>query len=81
MFNVEKEGQEEPEKEEASDDDDDDDIEAALDREKAQVSKKEKPVDRRFQLVDSGVQNLLFIRTTVTDPVHLATSITRNILE
>ena len=45
----------------------------------AQANKDES--DRRFQIVESGIQNVLFIRTTVNDPVALATEIFRDIKE
>ena len=67
--------------EEDDDDEEGEDVDAALDKEKAaldKVSAKE-GVDRRFQVVDSGVQNLVFIRTTVESPVGLAESIMKEV--
>ena len=66
---------------EEDDNEQEEDVDAALDREKAaldKVSAKE-GVDRRFQVVDSGVQNLVFIRTTVESPVGLAESIMKEV--
>ena len=64
-----------------SEDEDDDDVDAALEKEKLaldEVAAKE-GVERRFQVVDSGVQNLVFIRTTVESPVELAESIMKEV--
>ncbi|XP_050301065.1 THUMP domain-containing protein 1 homolog [Anthonomus grandis grandis] len=42
---------------------------------------KEKKETRRFQVVDSGAKNFLFIKTTLEDPVKLAESIVKEISE
>jgi len=71
----------EKEKEGRGEGDADDDVDAALEREKMaldEVAAKE-GVERRFQVVDSGVQNLVFIRTTVESPVELAESIMKEV--
>ena len=63
------------------DDEDDDDVDAALEKEKTALDKvaAKEGVERRFQVVDSGVQNLVFIRTTVESPVELADSVMREV--
>jgi len=67
----------------AENDEVENEIEDELDKEKkilqAQANKDES--DRRFQVVESGIQNVLFIRTTVNDPVALASEILRDIAE
>jgi len=63
------------------DDEDDDDVDAALEKEKTALDKvaAKEGTERRFQVVDSGVQNLVFIRTTVESPVELADSVMREV--
>ena len=60
-----------------------DEIEDELDKEKeilkAQSNKNES--ERRFQVIESGIQNVLFVRTTVEDPVALVTEILKEIVE
>ena len=62
---------------------DDNEIEDELEKEKAllmaKVNKDES--ERRFQVVESGIKNVLFVRTTVEDPVALVTEILKEILE
>lgn len=58
-----------------------DDIEAALARE-VDVLKQERqrrPSQRRFQVVESGADNCIFIRSTVEDPVLLVETILKDI--
>ncbi|XP_034251036.1 THUMP domain-containing protein 1 homolog [Thrips palmi] len=68
-----------------SDDDEDsdmeDDIEAALAKE-VNVLKQERqsgPSNRRFQVIESGAHNCVFIRSTVEDPVVVVESILKDI--
>ena len=63
--------------EEEAHDDDDDDVEKALEKEmKALEARRHlQTSERRFQVVDAGVQNVVFIRTNVPDPVHLCRTI------
>jgi len=51
-------------------DDDDCDIDKALDKEKEMLkaAHDKKPAERRFQQVESGANNCIFIRTTLSDP-------------
>merc|ERR1712039_179899 len=62
-------------------DDEDDDVDAALEKEKTALDKvaAKEGTERRFQVVDSGVQNLVFIRTTVESPVELADSVMKEV--
>ena len=57
-------------------------IEDDLEKEKAalktQAAKNES--ERRFQVIESGIQNVLFIRTTVENPVALVQKILDDIL-
>ncbi|XP_076760014.1 THUMP domain-containing protein 1 homolog [Xylocopa sonorina] len=60
-----------------SENDEEDDISTALNKE-LDVLKTEysKPVNaRRFQVVDTGVKNVVFIRSTLTNPLELVTKI------
>lgn len=41
----------------------------------------EKPSNRRFQVVESGAKNILFIRTTLDNPVEITTAILNDILQ
>ncbi len=77
-----KEGEEVEVKEEVSGEEDED-IEAAVAREKADLDRvRSRPAEeRRFQAVDTGVQNLQFVRTTLSDPVALATDIMEGLRE
>ena len=56
-----------------ADDTDEVDIDAALDKEKAalQAAREQKPSERRFQQVESGANNCIFIKTTVESPTRL----------
>ncbi len=57
------------------DDDDEEDIEKAVAKEKAQMEEEKGAKEKRFQKVETGAQNLLFVRTTVENPVALAVHI------
>ncbi|GJQ84160.1 hypothetical protein Trydic_g2839 [Trypoxylus dichotomus] len=58
------------------------DIEADLQKEIAMLRSDNHSIDiKRFQIVDSGAKNFLFIRTTCIDPVVLATAIVKDIAE
>ena len=46
---------------------------------KAQANKDESR--RRFQVIESGIQNVLFVRTTIEDPVALVTAILKEIAD
>jgi len=64
------------------DDFEEEDIDAQLEKEKSAL--KEEITDteyRRFQVVESGVKNVLFIRTQVLDPLGLVTRILEGIQE
>ncbi|KAK3908418.1 THUMP domain-containing protein 1 [Frankliniella fusca] len=66
---------------ESETEEDNEDIEAALARE-VNVLKQERqnrPSQRRFQVVQSGADNCLFIRSTVEDPVLLVETILKDI--
>lgn len=56
------------------------DIEDDLQRELKEL-RSEKRDTKRFQVIDSGAKNFLFIKTTVEDPVKLAESIVQEISE
>jgi len=58
---------------EDSGEDSEGDIEAALEKEKADLNKErsKKPSDRTFQVVDSGAKNCVFIKTTLDCPEKL----------
>ncbi len=53
------------------------DVDAAVSKEREELSKlSSRPKEeRRFQAVETGAQNLLFVRTTLEDPVELATAV------
>ncbi|XP_036413629.1 THUMP domain-containing protein 1 [Colossoma macropomum] len=50
---------------------DEDDVEAALKKEVTQIQSSSKKRERRFQAVDSGANNVVFIRTHDVDPEKL----------
>ena len=56
-------------------------IEDELDKEKEilKVQANKSETERRFQVIESGIQNVLFVRTTVEDPVALVTEILKDI--
>ena len=57
------------------------DIEDEIEQEKAAlhaIANKDES-ERRFQVIESGIQNVLFIRTTVQDPVDLVSEILKEI--
>ena len=62
------------------DDNDDDDIEAALEKEVSELKSVQKH-ERRFQQVESGATNCIFIRTTLPDPTELVTTIFSDIYQ
>ncbi|KAK3883174.1 hypothetical protein Pcinc_012505 [Petrolisthes cinctipes] len=70
-----------------SDDDDDElDIDAALkadieELQKKQRSNHQKRPERRFQQVECGATNCIFIRTTLPDPLKLSMAVMDHILE
>ncbi len=59
--------------------DEDEDVEKALAKEKAELDRQRTlpSTERRFQCLDTGVKNVLFVRTLLEDPVALG----RQILE
>ena len=63
------------------DDSENDEIEDDLEKEKealnSQADKNES--ERRFQVIESGIQNVLFVRTTVESPVALVEEIIKDI--
>ena len=78
-------GLEKPKNEEGNEADDTDevDIDAALDKEKAalQAAREQKPSERRFQQVESGANNCIFIKTTVESPTRLVDEVIRDLQE
>ncbi|CAL7936343.1 unnamed protein product [Xylocopa violacea] len=60
-----------------SENDEEDDISTALNKELHELKTEySKPVNaRRFQVVDTGVKNVVFIRSTLTNPLELVTKI------
>ena len=63
------------------DDDDDEDIDAALDKEKASLqAANDKPkTERRFQQVESGANNCIFIKTAIEAPGKLVEEIVNDL--
>ena len=61
-------------KPEEEDEGSDDSIEAALEKEVCKLKSKRKS-ERRFQQVESGANNCIFIKTTLADPAELVRSI------
>lgn len=70
-------------KNEDEDEVDEDDIDAALDKEKQDLkSEREKqPNERRFQQVESGANNCIFIKTSLDQPDQLVEEIVRDLQE
>ncbi|KAJ1529722.1 hypothetical protein ONE63_006475 [Megalurothrips usitatus] len=64
-----------------SDEKEDDDVEAALAKEvdALKQERKSNPNKRRFQVIESGADNCVFIRTTVEDPVCVVEAILKDI--
>ncbi|CAG7683955.1 unnamed protein product [Allacma fusca] len=58
---------------------DDDDVESAIAEEISRLKSSE--VKYKFQSVDTGVPNLIFINTTIGDPVKLTNRILQDLLE
>ncbi|XP_064632960.1 THUMP domain-containing protein 1-like isoform X2 [Lineus longissimus] len=56
------------------------DLEAALKKE-VQEMRDVKPKDRRFQVVDTGAKNCIFVRTTVDDPGEMVHKIMSDVYE
>lgn len=62
-------------------DDDEEDITDALEKE-IQNTKAEKKINKyRFQVVDTGASNCMFIKTTLSDPIELGYKIVKDIAE
>lgn len=61
--------------------DGDEDIADELFREIKTMKAEDKPSQRRFQVVESGAKNILFIRTTVDNPVEIVTTLMESIIE
>ncbi len=64
-------------KEDDGPEDDDDDVDAAFEKEKQQLDRvaSKAPSERRFQALDTGCQNLTFVRANVPSPTDLAAAI------
>ncbi|XP_063235360.1 THUMP domain-containing protein 1 homolog isoform X2 [Bacillus rossius redtenbacheri] len=62
-------------------DDEGEDIDEALEKELSSLKDEanKKPGQRKFQVVESGAKNCLFIQTTIPDPVKLALSIVEDL--
>jgi len=75
---------EEGKEEKEEDDDEEEDIDAAFDKEKtelAEMRKKTASGERRFQVVESGARNCIFIKTTLEEPHKLVSELIDRILE
>jgi hypothetical protein len=59
----------------------DDDIESQLKNEIEKTTKETKEKAQNFQSIDTGVQNLIFIKTTIEDPLGLGETIIRDLAE
>lgn len=59
-------------------DDQEEDIDDSLAKEISDL-KQDKSTERRFQVIESGAKNFLFIRTTLENPVELAEAIIKDI--
>ena len=59
-----------PDDNEEGSDQEEEDIDAAFDKEKSELKSEsdKKPQERRFQQVESGANNCIFIKTTIEDP-------------
>lgn len=62
-------------------DDDDDDIAAQLQDQIDKTKEEVKEKAQKFQSIESGVQNCIFIRTTIDDPLELGSAIIRDLAE
>ena len=60
-------------------DSEDEDISTLLDKDIKATAKTNKLKAHRFQQVDTGTQNLIFIKTTIKDPIELTTHMLRDI--
>ena len=69
--------------EKSEEDSSDDDIEAALEKEKLKLNKErdKKSNERRFQVVESGAKNCVFIKTTLDNPGEIMENIVGDIWE
>lgn len=67
------------EEEEEENNDADDDIDAEMDKELEKLKSEAGQKKPRFQLLDSGAQNVLFFKTTNKDPVQLVTKVLEDI--
>ncbi|XP_015127807.1 THUMP domain-containing protein 1 homolog [Diachasma alloeum] len=56
------------------------DISDALGKE-IEALRDKKPADKKFQYIDTGVKNIIFMRTTVPDPLALTTKIIKHLDE
>lgn len=59
----------------------DDDIESQLKDEIEKTNQELKARALKFQSIDTGVQNLIFIKTSIEDPLELGTTIIRDLAE
>jgi len=57
----------------------DDDIDAALEKEKAALTEVDKKGARRFQMVESGANNCIFIKTTIQNPTVIVESLVEDV--
>lgn len=65
----------------AENQEDGEDIEASLSKEISTLKEESNSKNRRFQVVESGAKNFLFIKTTLDDPVELAHAILKDVHE
>ncbi|XP_063919859.1 THUMP domain-containing protein 1 homolog [Zophobas morio] len=59
----------------------DEDISESLTKEISDLKEESTPNKKRFQAIESGARNLLFIRTTVPNPAELAEAIVKDVHE
>jgi len=77
-------GENEEKEEDEDDEEEEEDIDAAFDKEKtelAEMRKKTESGERRFQVVESGARNCIFIKTTLEEPHKLVSELIDRILE
>lgn len=67
--------------EEKPDNDDDDDISSQIQDQIEKTNKQLKDRMQLFQSIDTGVQNCLFIKTSIEDPIALGSAIIRDLAE
>ncbi|XP_044270146.1 THUMP domain-containing protein 1 homolog [Tribolium madens] len=58
---------------------DDQEIDDSLAKEISELKRDNKSLEKRFQVIESGAKNFLFIRTSLEDPVELAETIIKDI--